>query len=187
MKKINILLILLGILIAVIYPRIIQDQYILRLTVMCGLFIMLASAHNILMKVGQLSLGPVAFYGIGAYVSAILTTRYEAPYILGFVAAGLVAALSGWIIGRLTLKLRSAYFVIVTMGFAEFFRQVAINWTNLTNGPMGVTAVPPPASWFVGYTSYYYAILIIVGATLFGLYRMENSTIGRAMKAIREE
>lgn len=187
MKNTKYILLIIGSIIAIAFPVIIKDQYVLRIAVMCGLFIILASAHNILMKVGQLSLGPVAFYGIGAYVSAILTTRFDVPFIVGFVFAGLAATLCGWVIGRLTLKLRSAYFVIVTLGFAEFFRQLAINWTEMTNGPMGITAVPPPAPWFnAGYEPYYYSILIFVTLTIFGLYRMENSTIGRAMKSIRE-
>jgi branched-chain amino acid transport system permease protein len=187
MKTSKIVFVVLGIVVLAVFPLYIKDPYILRLTVMSGLFILLASAHNLLMKVGQLSLGPVAFYGVGAYVSAILTTRYHMPFLVGFVAAGLAAALCGWVIGKLTLKMRSAYFVVTTMGFAEFFRQVAINWTEMTNGPMGITAVPPPAQLFnSGYAPYYYAILILVSIIIYGLYRMENSTIGRAMKAIRE-
>jgi branched-chain amino acid transport system permease protein len=185
MKK-KALLILLGLAFALTLPFMMQDEYLLRLAVLSGLFILLASAHNILMKVGQLSLGPVAFYGLGAYVSAILTTRYDFPVLGAFLAAGLVAAAAGWGIGRLTLRLRKAYFVLVTIGFAEFFRLVALNWTDMTNGPMGITAVPPLSPWFSGYLPYYYAILALVILVLFVLWRIENSTIGRAMQAIRE-
>ncbi len=167
-------------------PNFLPNDYYLRLAVMSGLFIMLASAHNILMKVGQLSLGPVAFYGLGAYVSAILTVRHNFPFIVAFLLAGLAAAAVGWAIGRLTLKLRMAYFVLATIGFAEFFRLIAINWTEMTNGPMGITAVPAPASWFVGYRPFYYFVLLLVALVIFALYRLENSTIGRAMQAIRE-
>lgn len=169
-----------------VLPNLLPNDYYLRLAVMSGLFIMLASAHNILMKVGQLSLGPVAFYGLGAYVSAILSVRHNVPFFIAFLLAGLAAAAAGWAIGRLTLKLRMAYFVLATIGFAEFFRLIAINWTEMTNGPMGITAVPAPASWFVGYRPYYYFILILVAIVIFTLYRLENSTIGRAMQAIRE-
>ncbi|MFP6592143.1 MAG: branched-chain amino acid ABC transporter permease, partial [Candidatus Latescibacterota bacterium] len=172
--------------IAVLLPYTVSDQFIIRLAIQSGIFILLASAHNILMKVGLLSLGPVAFYGLGAYVSAILTTRYDVPFPVAFLAAGLAATAAGWIIGRLTLRLRAAYFVLVTLGFAECFRLVALNWIDMTNGPMGITAVPPPARWFVGYVPYFYFILLLVVLTLFGLYRMEHSTIGRAMQAIRQ-
>ncbi len=184
MKK--YLVLILGLILALALPFILQDEYLLRLAILSGLFILIASGHNILMKVGQLSLGPVAFYGMGAYTSAILTTRYDIPVPLAFLAAGLLAALAGWAIGRLTLKLRKAYFVLVSIGFAEFFRLVALNWTDMTNGPMGITAVPPPATWFVGYRPYYYTILILVVIVLYVLWRIENSTIGRAMQAIRE-
>ena len=171
---------------AVLLPYTVSDQFIIRLAIQSGIFILLASAHNILMKVGLLSLGPVAFYGLGAYVSAILTTRYDVPFPVAFLAAGLAATAAGWVIGRLTLRLRAAYFVLVTLGFAECFRLVALNWIDVTNGPMGITAVPPPARWFVGYVPYFYFILLLVVLTLFGLYRMEHSTIGRAMQAIRQ-
>ena len=171
---------------ALLFPYTVNDQFIVRLAIQSGIFILLASAHNILMKVGLLSLGPVAFYGLGAYVSAILTTRYDVPFPVAFLAAGLAATAAGWVIGRLTLRLRTAYFVLVTLGFAECFRLVALNWIDVTNGPMGITAVPPPARWFVGYVPYFYFILLLVVLTLFGLYRMEHSTIGRAMQAIRQ-
>ena len=189
MKRTNLLPILvivafLAVLLAL--PNLLSNEYYLRLAIMSGLFILLASAHNILMKVGQLSLGPVAFYGLGAYVSAILSVRYHTPFLLAFLAAGVITAAVGWVIGKLTLKLRTAYFVLVTIGFAEFFRLVAINWTDMTNGPMGITAVPAPASWFVGYRPYYYFILLLVVLVLAALYRIEHSTIGRAMHAIRE-
>jgi branched-chain amino acid transport system permease protein len=179
-------LVLAGLAATLAFPQVVSDPYVLRLAVVCGIFILLASAHNVLMKVGQLSLGPVAFYGLGAYTSAILTTRYHLSVVVGFVAAGLLAALAGWTVGRLTLRMRGSYFVLVTMGFAEFFRQVALNWTDMTNGPMGITAIPVPASWFRGYVPYYYSILALVVVVLYGLYRLEHSTTGRAMLAVRQ-
>ena len=160
---------LLGLLaVALVLPQIVNDPFVLRLAIQCGIFILLASAHNILMKVKQLSLGPVAFYGLGAYVSAILATRFNVPFLIAFFAAGLTASAIGWVIGRLTLRLRAAYFVLVTLGFAEFFRLVSLNWITMTNGPMGITAVPPPATWFKGYVAYYFFILLLVVVVLYG-------------------
>ena len=185
--KSSSILILLGLIVVAALPFYVKNDYVLRLAIMSGIFILIASGHNLLMKVGQLSLGPVAFYGIGAYVSAILSSRYHIPVIICFIIAGLAATAAGWVIGRLTLRLRKAYFVLVTIGFAEFFRLIALNWVDMTNGPMGITAVPPPAAFFKGgYEYYFYAILILVVIVLWALYRMENSTIGRAMQAIRE-
>lgn len=189
MKKINtsLLLLIAGAILLVVLPPLSRDDYILRLSVMAGIYILLASANDLLMKVGQLSLGPVAFYGIGAYISAILSTRYNVPFLICFFASGFAAMLAGWIIGRLTLHLRSAYFVLVTIAFAEFFKLVATNWTDMTNGPMGITAIPAPANLFnQSYAYYYYFILVLVFLVLFILYRLGNSTIGRAMQAIRK-
>lgn len=177
---------LLGFALVLLFPLVVHDQYVLRLAVVSGLFIVVASAHNLLIKVGRLSLGPVAFYSLGAYASSILVTRHHFPFLLAFLFSGIMAGMLGWFVGRLTLRMRGSYFVLVSLGIAEFLRQVALNWTSMTNGPMGITAIPPPAPWFQGYVPYYYGVLAMVVLVLAGLYRIEQSTIGRAMHAIRQ-
>src|SRR3989449_489238 len=109
------------------------------------IFGVLALSLNLLLGyTGQLSLGHAAFFGIGAYASALLTLRLEWSFWLALPGAVALAALAGWLIGRLALKLRGAYFVLVTISFAGVVALVSVNWMELTNGPLGLPGVPAP-------------------------------------------
>src|SRR5262249_19294201 len=105
------------------------SPYHLHVAIMAGIFTILALSLNLLLGyTGQLSLGHAAFFGIGAYTSALLTLRLEWSFWLGLPAAALAAALAGWAIGRLALKVRGAYFVLVTISFAGVISLVSVNW-----------------------------------------------------------
>jgi branched-chain amino acid transport system permease protein len=137
---------------------------------------------------GQLSVGQAAFYGIGSYTSALLTTALGWPFWLGFAAAGLVAALFGLAIGPIT-RLKGVFLAVATLAFGEIVRIVVINWVELTNGPNGISRVPSP---FVGPIElgtdqrYYYLILATLAFGYFTIHRLINSRVGRAMTAIRD-
>jgi branched-chain amino acid transport system permease protein len=97
----------------------------------------------------------------------------------------------GYLLGRLTLRLRGAYFVLVTVGFAEVIRLVATNWTDLTQGPMGLPGVPAFAVGLERFTlvekrDYYYLMVVLAGVTLWLTARLLTSRVGRALSAIRE-
>jgi branched-chain amino acid transport system permease protein len=91
------------------------------------------------------------------------------PAIAGFFVGMLVAGMSGYLIGRLSFKVRGAYFVIVTISFAEVTRLVALNWVELTQGPLALTNIPPYTLGFpgLGYytlwskTAYYYLVVAV--------------------------
>src|SRR6185436_3810911 len=131
------------------------------LLIIAGIFIIAAMSLNLLLGyAGQLSLGHVAFFGIGAYASALVSLGFKVTLFSGFVIssepkpvwlgmfAGIVAAgLSGWFIGRVAFKVRGAYFVIVSISFAEVARLVALNWVELTQGPMALNNIPPLEAW----------------------------------------
>src|SRR5439155_974871 len=114
---------------------------------------------------GQLSLGHAAFFGIGAYTSALLTLRLEWSFWLALPGAVAASGLAGWLIGRLALKLRGAYFVLVTISFAGVIALGSVNWMDVTNGPLGLPGVPAPAlgPWSLRAKSvYYYLVLVAV-------------------------
>ena len=129
----------------------------LHVLIMTGIFIIAAMSLNLLLGyTGQLSLGHVAFFGIGAYTSSLMSLGFEAhllpgmlvtlapkPVWLGMLCAVVVAGICGWVIGRISFKVRGAYFVIVTVSFAEVVRLVALNWVELTQGPMALNNIPP--------------------------------------------
>jgi branched-chain amino acid transport system permease protein len=171
-------------------PYWVANPYHLHVLIMAGIFSILALSLNLLLGyTGQLSLGHAAFFGIGAYASALLTLRLEWSFWLGVCAAALAAGIAGWAIGRLALKLRGAYFVLVTISFAGVISLVSINWMDLTNGPLGLPGVPPPelGPWTLRTKSaYWYLVLVAAALAYLVCQRLVRSRIGRALVALRE-
>jgi branched-chain amino acid transport system permease protein len=187
-------------------PLWLRDPYFLHVLIVTGIFTIAAMSLNLLLGyTGQLSLGHVAFFGIGAYASALTSLGFEVhllglrvvheawPAVAGFVVGVIVAGLCGYAIGKLSFRVRGAYFVIVTISFAEVTRLVALNWVELTQGPLALNNIPPftfslPALgeytlW--GKVPNYYLVLA-VGALAYLIRRLVQSRIGRAMIALRE-
>ncbi len=188
-------------------PLWIGNQYFLYILTSSGIFIIAAISLNLLLGfTGQLSLGHVAFFGIGAYVAALSALGFDLefgfatfvfprqPVWIGFFAAILVAAGFGWLIGRLSFKVRGAYFVIVSISFAQVMRMIALNWVDLTEGPMALNNIPPLSLWLpgegvVGFFKKeynYYLVLALVILSYFVVERIVHSRVGRAMIALRE-
>ncbi|MBI4246827.1 MAG: branched-chain amino acid ABC transporter permease [Candidatus Rokubacteria bacterium] len=171
-------------------PVWLANPYYLHVLIMAGIFAVLAQSLNLLLGyTGQLSLGHAAFFGIGAYTSALLTLKLEWSFWLGLPAGAASAGLAGWAIGRLALKVRGAYFVLVTISFAGVISLVAQNWMELTNGPLGLPGVPAPAlgPWSLrAKSAYYYLVLAATALAYFVCRRLVNSRIGRAFVALRE-
>jgi branched-chain amino acid transport system permease protein len=180
----------LGALLALTLPFWLQNPYYLHVVIMAGIFGVLSLSLNLLLGyTGQLSLGHAAFFGIGAYTSALLTLSLAWPVWPAMLAAVALAALAGWTIGRLALKLRGAYFVLVTISFAGVVSLVSVNWMELTNGPLGLPGVPAPelGPWSLRTkTAYYYLVLAGVALSYGVCKRLVSSRIGRAFLALRE-
>lgn len=176
-------------------PAWVWNPYYVHILIMAGIFAILALSLNLLLGyTGQLSLGHAAFFGIGAYTSALLALKLEWPVWAGFLAAVVVAGIAGYAIGKVSLKLRGAYFVLVTISFAGVIYLVSVNWMELTNGPLGLPGVPPaelriPGLLELSFRSkpaYYYLVLAVAAASYFVCYRLVHSRIGRAFIALRE-
>jgi branched-chain amino acid transport system permease protein len=175
---------------ALTLPLWLQSAYHLHIAIMAGIFGVLALSLNLLLGfTGQLSLGHAAFFGIGAYTSALLTLKLEWSFWPALVAAVALAAAAGWLIGRLALKLRGAYFVLVTISFAGVISLVSVNWIELTNGPLGLPGVPAPELWgwsLRSKSAYYYLVLVALALSFLVCARLVRSRIGRAFVALRE-
>ena len=181
----------LGAVAAVTAPWWVANPYHLHVLIMAGVFTILALSLNLLLGyTGQLSLGHAAFFGIGAYTSALLSLPpLQWSFWLALPAAALASGLAGWAIGRLALELRGAYFVLVTISFAGVISLVSINWMELTNGPLGLPGVPPPSlgPWTLRTKSaYWYLVLATAALAYFVCHRLVGSRIGRAFVALRE-
>jgi branched-chain amino acid transport system permease protein len=184
---------LIGLLLAALtfLPMAVSSDYVLRVFIMAGVYVVLTLSLNLVSGfAGQFCLGWAAFYGIGAYTSALLSMKLHVSFWLGLPAAGLMAALFGVILGIPTMRLSGNYLTITTLGFGEIIRLILLNWTDLTRGAMGLPGIPSPELFGKTLDSkyfYYYLIVAIVLATVWALYRIIDSRFGRALLAISED
>lgn len=187
-----ILLCLIG---ALIYPIIVKDPYFMHMAILIGIYILLAISINLLLGyTGQLSLGHAAFFGVGAYTSSLLYLNLKVALWGGLVMALIASGALGYLAAKLSLKLRGAYFVIMTIGIAEVLKLVGLNWVGLTKGPMGLTDIGVPQIDLGGLGTidfgkkmpYYYLTLLLVLLCIYLQYRLVHSSFGRAFISIRE-
>ena len=174
----------------IVLPVFLNDYYRDIMTLTC-IYIILALGLNIIVgQAGLLNLGYVAFYAIGAYTYAILSTKYGLSFWPGLVTGAAVAAIFAVMLGSPTLRLRGDYFAIVTLGLGEITRIILNNWDNMTGGPNGISQVGRPVlAGYVLHTTFdfYYLILLMSVLTVFAMKRIMASRIGRAWIAIRED
>ncbi len=189
------LALLLGLAVVATAPAWVWNPYHLHTLIMAGIFAVLALSLNLLLGyTGQLSLGHAAFFGIGAYATGLLNVKLEWSAWIGLLAAIVLPAVAGYVIGRLALKLRGAYFVLLTISFAGCVSLVSVNWMDLTNGPLGLPGVPPleialpglPALSLRTKTAFYYVVLAAVALSYLVCLALVRSRVGRALVALRE-
>ena len=142
---------------------------------------------------GLLHLGYVAFYAVGAYTYALLHMYYGIGFWVALPLGGIIATLFGILLGIPVLRLRGDYLAIVTLGFGEITRIVLVNWDGLTRGPSGIALIPKPGFFGMELTTQqgiiyvYYLAVGLALLTIFATYRLQNSRIGRALMAMRED
>jgi branched-chain amino acid transport system permease protein len=175
---------------AIVLPWLLPGAYHRHVLVLAGLFVLMALGFDLVLGyLGELSLGHAAFFGIGAYTTALLTRNFGVPFPLDLVLAGLCTGAFGFLIGAPSLRLKGPYFAIVTFGFAEILRLIVLNWTSVTRGPMGLPDVPHPQLGPFRIDTelrYYYLILVLIALAIFVTRRLLDSTVGQAFVAIRE-
>ena len=160
--------------------------YIIHLLVMAGVYVMLAASLNLALGyAGILNLGHVAFFGVGAYTSALLT-KAGVPFIISFPTAGLLAALIGYILTYATRRLRGEYLALATLGFGFVFYSLMLNWTSLTRGPLGVAGITRPAL-IASNTSFLLFVAATASLSLIILHRLTSSPFGRLLGALRDD
>ncbi|MEI6298544.1 MAG: branched-chain amino acid ABC transporter permease [Actinomycetota bacterium] len=168
------------------FENVLTDQIMMFILVALGLNVVVGFA-------GLLDLGYVGFYAVGAYTTAVVTSgQFTLPWIAALPLSVIMAMIAGVILGTPTLRLRGDYLAIVTLGFGEIIRITANN-SNWLGGPRGISKIARPPSfgplqfgvlnakpyWYLGFT----VILIVI----FVLTRLENSRVGRAWAAVRED
>ncbi|GEC92902.1 branched-chain amino acid ABC transporter permease [Brevibacillus brevis] len=185
-KKIAVVLLLA---VACVLPFL-SNNYWLDVATLALFYVVLAQGLNVVVGfAGLLDLGYAAFFAVGAYTTGILMTVYQWSFWLTLPVSMLFAAMVGVIIGAPTLRLRSDYLAIVTLGFGEIIRILAINLT-ITGSASGIYGIPRPSiGGYVlgGQIDFYYLILIIAVLAVVAVKRLGTSRIGRAWMYIRED
>lgn len=188
MLKIIVAVVLIGL---AALPLLLGNQYVFHVLIIAGIYMVLAISLNLLLGcAGLFSLGHAAFYGIGAYISALLTLNLQTPFLVAFFLSGFLTAVIGGIIAFPALRLRGIFLAIGTMGFNEIVRQLAINLDSVTGGPAGLPGISKPEIF--GYqisksSEYYLAILLFVSLTYLIFQRFLATRQGRALIAIRDD
>jgi branched-chain amino acid transport system permease protein len=165
-------------------------SYRAQVAVLAVIYVILASSLNLLLGYsGLLSLGHQAFFGIGAYASALLTVDAHLPMPLGVAGGAVVAGACGWMVGKITLRLRAAFFVIATFAFGEICRQVALNWASLTGGPAGFARIPPIGAGGVRLLTpeaVFPVVLLVAALVVLAVGRVASTSLGYSLRAMAE-
>lgn len=173
-----------------VFPWIMNSSYWLNLVNLAISFSVACLGLNIVLGyTGQLSLAQAAFWGVGAYTSAIITTRLGMPVWGGMIAAFVVAGFFGVLLGIPTLKLSGHYLAMTTIGFGIILQLILINAIWLTNGSDGIPKIPSPSIGSLKLkdpSTFFYIAAVSLILLTWASIRLKDSRVGRAFMAIRE-
>lgn len=174
--------------ILLIVPWILPNRYFLSIAVLVGIYTLIVIGLNLLIGyAGQISLGHAAFYGLGGYAAAILTTRFNWSPLVSLVAALFLVGLIAWLIGQPTLKLKGHYLAMATLGFGLIVQILLDEMVELTGGPQGISGIPKFAIFglkFSGDFQLYFLVWGLVMVTQIMVINLIRGKIGRAFLAI---
>ncbi|HHU49360.1 MAG TPA: branched-chain amino acid ABC transporter permease [Clostridiales bacterium] len=183
---INLILAAVAILLPVISKA---NDYILNVMILTLLYILLSFGLNLLLGyTGQISIGHAAFYSIGAYTTALLSVKLDAPFIVCLIFSIIVTFLFGILLGFTSHKLDAIFLAIVTMAFGNIIRLVLMNWREVTGGINGIRNISGIMLFGEKMTKFqfYYLALFFLAVIMVISYNLVNSKTGRAFMAVRD-
>ena len=166
-----------------------KSGYFSQIAITTMSFVILAASLNLITgSAGLLSLGHGAFFGVGAYAAALLSTKLGWPFWLTVPAAGIAAALVGALVAVPTMRLTSIYFAVATLGIGEMIYVTLLNWVGFTRGPMGIRSIPGIELWgFKGMGLSLAVTALAMLVTLWVVHRLTHSYYGNSLRALRED
>lgn len=167
-------------------------SYVVFTLTIGGIYALLALSLNLAWgTTGMVNLGLAGFFTLGGYTTALVSGASGAPIMLGMLAAVLFGIFTGAVLTFATLRLRDDYLAIVTLGFAEVLRLVALNERWLSGGAEGLSGIPGPLKSELGpfgFNLFFFGLVTVtVAATFFFMQRLDQSPYGRVLKSIRED
>lgn len=165
--------------------------YLLHILILINIYIIIAISLNLIAGyTGILSIAHAAFYGVGAYVAALLAVNYGTSFLLNLIAAMAMAGAVAAVVAFPSLRIHDDYLVIATFGFQMILFSIFNNWVSLTRGPLGIPGIPQPNifGWHVSTHVEFLALTGVLAAMVYWLARrLVESPFGRVLKAIRED
>lgn len=169
---------------AYVVPFVLGDSY-LFITIDFLIMALFAVSYNLLLgQAGMLSFGHAAYYGVGAYTVAILSSKLGIPMHVGLFAAPLVAGAVALVVGWFAVRVTGMYFAILTLAFGQLLYTIVMGWYSFTGGDDGLPVMPP--EWLMPARNYYLFTLTIVLGSIGILRVVSLSPFGKALIAIRE-
>jgi len=167
-----------------------MDAYLTAIAIVTGIYVLLALGLNLQYGLtGLINFGHVGFFCVGAYTTAILTTK-GVSMLVSFPLAALLALAAAWPLGMVSIRLREDYFAIVSLGFSEVVRLIATSERWLTNGVQGIPGIPKLFSDLPGGQAQAFAVLALLVvlnlAAIAAMWRIVHSPFGRMLEAIRD-
>jgi len=166
-------------------------EYLIHILIMATIYTILAVSLDLLAgQTGLVSIAHAAFFGLGAYTSALLVLRWGCGFLIGVLGGMSLAALVSVIISLPTVRLHDDYFVIATFGFQMILFSIFNNWMALTRGPLGIPGIPQPVVFGWHATSHWEFLLLSSLFALIGVLsvrRLSSSAFGRVLHGIRED
>lgn len=181
-------------LVLVVVPGVLSalgKSYYIQIANSALIFCILAASMNLITGTsGLMCLGHAAFFGIGAYASALLATDFGWPFWATLPLGGVAAGIAGVLVALPTMRLISIYFSVATLGVGEIIHVTLLNWVSVTRGPMGVQIYDPITIFghrFTSLISIYYIIAVLACISIWILWKLTNSYFGNALRSLRED
>jgi branched-chain amino acid transport system permease protein len=174
---------------ALILPQLTTNQFYIHLANLILLNSIFAVSLGLIASVGQMSLGHAAFVAAGAYISALAALSFKLPPVLGIVVAGFVTGMAAVLLGKILLRLRGVYFVLVTFLAGQVFTLILLNWESVTHGANGLLGIPAISIFGLPLSTrlrfYYFALAAFMIVVTF-VWALMRSQYGRAFRSIAE-
>lgn len=166
------------------------SAYFIHLLILIGIYLVLAVSLQLAVGfAGLLNLGHIAFYCVGAYTSALLTLN-GFPFWVGLLSAGIMAMIFGFLLSLPTNKLKGDYLALATLGFSFVVYAVALNWTGLTRGPLGLPGIPRPHLFGFSFShniSFLILTFVIALVSYLLIRKITRSPFGTSLEATRDD
>lgn len=166
-------------------------EYLLHILILVALYTVLATSLDLLAgQTGLLSIAHAAFYGIGAYASALCSVRLGWGFGVGVLVGMAFSAVVSFAVSLPSLRLHDDYFVIATFGFQMILFSIFNNWMDLTRGPLGIPGIPQPVIFGWHIDAHFEFLLLSLFFAYFAFFvvkRLSGAPFGRVLRAIRED